>query len=75
MKTADLEKYKDDVMIMQKLEVSPSLPEKHKHSRRSRSSDRDERPCCCAPAKHMVPTFITDNKFDDVLESFSKYNK
>lgn len=76
MKRADLEKYKDDVMILQKLEVSPSLPEKHKHSRRNRRSDQgDDRPCCCAPAKHMVPTFITDNKFDDILESFHKYNE
>lgn len=73
MKKADLEKYKDDVMTIQKLEVPPS-PEKHKHIRRSRSSESNDKPCCCAPAKHMVPTFITDNKFNDILETFSKYD-
>lgn len=75
LKKADLEKYKHDAMILQKLEVANSLPEKQKHSRRSRSSDQNDRPCCCAPAKHMMPTFITDNKFDDILETFSKLNE
>lgn len=75
MKTEDLEKYKDDVAELQKLEMMTSLPEKHKYIRRSRSSDQgQDRPCCCAPTKHMVPTFITDDKFDDILETFSKNN-
>lgn len=72
LKKADLEKYKDEVTVLQKLEVENSLPEKQ-HSRRTRSSDQNDRPCCCAPAKHMMPTFITDNKFDDILETFRKH--
>lgn len=73
MTKADMKKYKHDVMMLQKLEKTTSLPEKHKYFRRSRRSDQgDDRPCCCAPAKHMVPTFITDNKFDDILETLNK---
>lgn len=76
IKKEDLEKYKDDVVILQKLEAATLLPKKVKHIRRSRSSDQgDDRPCCCAPAKHMVPTFITDNKFDDILDALRKYNE
>lgn len=75
IKKIDLQNYKDDALKIQQSTVSPSLAEVHKENRRSRRSDQSEqnesRSCCCPPAKHMVPTFITDNKFDDVLDTFT----
>lgn len=72
LKNSDLKNYKEDAEMVEKSAVSTSLPELFKHNRRSRRSDQnDVRPCCCTPAKHLVPTFITDNKFDDILETFT----
>lgn len=44
-----------------------------KRIRRQNGEDVDlEDKCCCPPRTMMMPTFITNNAFDDVLETFDK---
>ncbi|XP_031767446.1 uncharacterized protein LOC116413291 isoform X3 [Galleria mellonella] len=40
--------------------------------RRRRSQDFTEVDCCCPPRTAMMPTFITEQKFDEAVDKFNK---
>lgn len=47
-------------------------PKEFIRQNRYRRSDPLEVPCCCPPRTVMMPSFITNKKFDEVVDRFDK---
>ncbi|XP_062527188.1 uncharacterized protein LOC134199714 [Bombyx mori] len=47
--------------------TSESTAEKSKSRSRRTNEGTEEEQCCCPPRNVMMPTFITDKKFDEVV--------
>lgn len=67
----EVKTYKQNVE-MSKKSTSLSPKELVREKRLRRSNDEFEDQCCCPPRSMMMPTFVTENKFNEIAERFNK---
>lgn len=69
IKKDELNKYREE---LQRIENSSGVYSGRQESgieiRNRRSSSKFEEKCCCPPKNVYMPTFITDHKFDELVD-------
>ncbi|XP_063837443.1 uncharacterized protein LOC135086621 isoform X2 [Ostrinia nubilalis] len=72
LKKEDIVSYQKDIEDYRKSNgLSPKEYIRENRFRRSNIDDDDD-DCCCPPRSVMMPTFITEKRFDEMVEQFDK---
>lgn len=69
LKEDELHKLKDEITKVK--ETEESIKVNNTRTRRD-GSEVDAEDCCCPPRNVMMPTFITENKFNRTLDRIKK---
>lgn len=73
IKRKDLKKFREDLNKLVHSEGAYENDEKKSEAlRRKRRSGDPESHCCCPPKSVYMPTFITENKFNDLSGKFEQ---